>query len=161
MSSRTVPCSQTEISGWMTISCQLQASGNSWKVVVQLEEHDWILADAIINLSFVILEEDICSSHCYDDCRGMCNFFVLKYQYRGICVLPFQEEWKVFVSTGLSITLNSSSIAYDRMDVLCKNYCVALLSHKLCCGTANLLLQMSQFRFSEVWAFAYMHLMKE
>lgn len=123
----------------MTISCQLQASGDSWKVVVQLEEHDWILADAIINLSFVILEEDICS-HCYDDCRGMCNFFVcssidllgtgVSRQYRGICVLPFQEEWKVFVSTGLSITLNSSSIAYDRLDVLCKNYCVALLSHK-------------------------------
>jgi hypothetical protein len=62
------------------------SSGGGWQVLVQLEQYDWILADAITNLSFVILEEDV-RSHCYDDCHGMRNFFVLKYRLaRNGCV---------------------------------------------------------------------------
>ena len=61
-------------------------TNHGWQFVVQLDEHVWILADAIINLAFVFLEEDV-TSHFYDDCQGMCNFFVLKYRLsRNGCV---------------------------------------------------------------------------
>ena len=52
---------------------------NSWQSVVQLEEDTWILADAIINLSFVFPEKDVLN-HGYDDCHGMHNFFVLGHR---------------------------------------------------------------------------------
>ena len=55
------------------------SSADGWQVVVQLEEDDWILSDAIINLSFVFPEEDVLA-HGYDDCQGMCNFFVLGHR---------------------------------------------------------------------------------
>ncbi len=51
-------------------------SADGWQVVVQLEEDDWILADAFFNQSFVFPEDDVLS-HGYNDCQGMCNFFVL------------------------------------------------------------------------------------
>jgi hypothetical protein len=52
---------------------------DGWQVVVQLEEDDWILANAIINLSFVFPLEDVLT-HAFDDCQGMCNFFVLGHR---------------------------------------------------------------------------------
>jgi hypothetical protein len=55
------------------------AADGGWQYLVQMEEDDWILADSIINLSFVFPEEEV-SSHRHDDCRGMFNFFVLKHR---------------------------------------------------------------------------------
>jgi hypothetical protein len=60
------------------LSSSANGSADGWQVVVQLEEDDWILADAIINLSFVFPEDIL--SHGYDDCQGMCNFFVLGHR---------------------------------------------------------------------------------
>ena len=51
------------------------ASGGKWQVVVQLEEYDWIKPDEITNLAFLFSDEAV-TSHCYDDCLGMCNFLL-------------------------------------------------------------------------------------
>lgn len=52
---------------------------SGWNYLIQMEEDDWILADSIINLSFVFPEEEV-RAHQHDDCRGMFNFFVLKHR---------------------------------------------------------------------------------
>jgi hypothetical protein len=65
---------------------------DSWQAVVQLEADTWILADAIINLSFVFPEEDVLD-HCYDDCHGMHNFFVLGHRCaQNGCISPIPKQ---------------------------------------------------------------------
>ncbi|KAI2489041.1 hypothetical protein MHU86_25564 [Fragilaria crotonensis] len=67
-------------------------SGGDWQAVVQLEEFDWIKPDAITNLAFVF-SDDAVTSHCYDDCLGMCNFFVVKYRLsRNGCILSIPKQ---------------------------------------------------------------------
>ena len=74
------------------LSSSANGSADGWQVVVQLEEDDWILADAIINLSFVFPEEDILS-HAYDDCQGMCYFFVLGHRCaQNRCISPMPTQ---------------------------------------------------------------------
>jgi hypothetical protein len=67
-------------------------SGGNWQVVVQLEEYDWIKPAAITNLAFVFSDEAV-TSHCDDDCLGMCNFFVVKYRLsRNGCILSVPKQ---------------------------------------------------------------------
>lgn len=49
-------------------------SGRGKKYLVQMEKVNWILADSIINLSFLLPEVEV-SLHRHDECRGMFNFF--------------------------------------------------------------------------------------
>jgi hypothetical protein len=99
------------------LSSSANGSTDGWQVVVQLEEDDWILADAIINLSFVFPEEDILS-HAYDDCQGMCFFLFLgivvnKMDVSLPCqrryVHPFQGSWRDSLIIGLFINVRQLS----------------------------------------------------
>lgn len=55
------------------------SSCTGWPKVVQVEECEWIPSHSIFGLAFIFMEDDI-ASHFFDDCRGMSNFFVLKYR---------------------------------------------------------------------------------
>jgi hypothetical protein len=108
-------------------------TADGWKHVVQLEEVECILADAIINLSFVFLEEEV-NSHCHDDCRGMFNFFVLKYRRArngSVSVVPkqacptfgaqlpgFSEYWSIDHSQMIFNSIRQIAHAMQRL--LCR-----------------------------------------
>lgn len=55
------------------------SDSEGWQRVVQLDQYEWIPSHMIIGLSFVFMEERIIPQS-YEDCRGMSNFFVLKYR---------------------------------------------------------------------------------
>jgi hypothetical protein len=55
------------------------SSCTGWPKVVQVKECEWIPSYSIFGLAFIFMEDDI-ASHIFDDCRGMSNFFVLKYR---------------------------------------------------------------------------------
>ncbi|KAI2500989.1 hypothetical protein MHU86_13463 [Fragilaria crotonensis] len=47
-----------------------------WQRIVQLGKCEWIPSYFIIGLAFVAIEDD----GFFDDCHGMCNFFLVKYR---------------------------------------------------------------------------------
>jgi hypothetical protein len=74
------------------------SSCDSWQSVVQLNEFDWIPSHVIVGLAFIFMEEEIVSS-AFDDCRGMANFFVLKYRVDrngGVSIIPRQHAFPPF-----------------------------------------------------------------
>lgn len=51
-----------------------------WQMVVQMDEYFWISSKAICDLTYVFPEKDVASG-VFDDCRGMCNFFVVQHRF--------------------------------------------------------------------------------
>ena len=105
-----------------------------WQIVVQVDKDCWIRSSAICDLSFVFMEEDV-SSGALDDCRGMYNFFVVKYRYAANdrCISgipphscpPFPEKMQGFadywcVDQCKLLYNNLRQIRCDMQRILCR-----------------------------------------
>lgn len=112
---------------------ETSSSCDGWQGIVQLDGYEWIPSHLIIGLSFVFMEEDMLS-HSFDDCRGMSNFFVLKYRQARIgnlsviprhecppfpaCIEQFQKLWSV---CHCELIFNSiRQIRQDMQRILCR-----------------------------------------
>jgi hypothetical protein len=54
-------------------------SCSGWNNIVQVEDCHWVPSSAIAGLAFVFMDQDV-TSNALEDCVGMHNFFVVKYQ---------------------------------------------------------------------------------
>ncbi|KAI2510650.1 hypothetical protein MHU86_3761 [Fragilaria crotonensis] len=110
-------------------------SFDRWERIVQLDKIQWIPSNYIVGLAFVAMEED----GFFDDCQGMCNFYVAKYRItekgevsiipRHTCP-PFPGRLESFQRFGQWITASLFLTPSGIFGEKCNESFVVLHSHR-------------------------------
>jgi hypothetical protein len=81
-------------------------SFDRWERIVQLDKIQWIPSNYIVGLAFVAMEDD----GFFDDCQGMCNFYVAKYRIteKGELLRAFLQFLILLICLGVCLVCTCS-----------------------------------------------------